>query len=158
MKKLLIVAAVSAIVSATPAFANEANTVVYAQVAPVCTISAPGVTAINLSGTTAIGDVTAQCNNAAGFTASVTSLHGGQLSDQDNSFNGTDYPYTLTAAGIGTVSLSGTGTTINSSAFGGSAALINAVTVPLSVNVGAPNGPAFAGTYQDTISFTLTAN
>lgn len=158
MKKILIVAAVSAIVSATPAFANEANTTVYAQVAPICTISAPGTTLINLSGATAIGDVTAQCNNAAGFTASVSSLHSGNLADQNNASNATVYPYTLAVGPFGNVPLTGAGTQITSNQLGGSAALINATSYGLTVNVAAPVGAAFAGTYQDTISFSLTAN
>jgi hypothetical protein len=156
MKKILIAVAASVIVSATPALANTANTTIYAQVAPVCTISAPGTTAINLSGTTAVGDVTAQCNNAAGFTGSVSSLHNGHLADQ-NGVSATQYPYTLTLAGFGAVPLNGT-TSISSAQLGGNAALINATTFAMSVNVAAPNGPAYAGTYQDTISFTLTAN
>lgn len=154
MKKLALAALAAATMISTPAFAD--TTVIYASIAEVCTVDGPDNKEINLSGSTPLGNVVAQCNNATGFTFQIQSLNNFALIDQDAANgNGTTYPYTLSVAGLpGTIS---NNVTFNS-APGLNAAIITPQSAAVTVNVAAPTGPAYAGVYQDTITWTIAAN
>ncbi|QNA82974.1 hypothetical protein G4G27_02300 [Sphingomonas sp. So64.6b] len=154
MKKILIAAAVSVIASASPAFANTANTTVYAQISAQCDITSPGTTLVALSGATELGNIGIICNSAQGFTATAQSLHAGKLVDETN-HSGTAYDYVLNVDGVGDVALDGTYNQV----FGGNnGQFINGITLGSRINVTGATGPAYAGVYQDTISFSITAN
>ena len=154
MKKLALAALAASAFAATPAFANSQNTVIYANVPLVCQITAPGNNgSINLNGSTPIGDVTAQCNNAAGFTASLSSLNGFKLKDQGNASNTTTYAYSVTVAGVGTIN---TNQSLNINP--GPAETLSPLAFGVTINTSGPTGLPYAGTYQDTLTWTLTAN
>ncbi|MBL9068860.1 MAG: hypothetical protein JNM03_02580 [Sphingopyxis sp.] len=155
MKKLALAAVAAATMISTPAFAD--TTVIYANVPLVCNVDGPESNGgVNLNGTTALGDITAQCNNAAGFTFSITSLNGFKLKDQDNGANATTYAYSLAIAGVPGSFTSNQ--SFNSNALGANAALITPQSAAVSVTTSGPTGAAYAGTYQDTITWTISAN
>lgn len=155
MKKLALAALAASAFAATPAFANSQNTVIYANVPLVCQITAPGNNgSINLNGSTPIGDVTAQCNNAAGFTAELSSLNGFKLKDQTNSSNTTTYAYSVSVAGVG--SMINTNQSLN--IHPGPAETLSPIALGVTINTSGPTGLPYAGTYQDTLTWTLTAN
>jgi hypothetical protein len=153
MKKLAIAALIGASFVATPALAD--TTVIYANVPLNCSIDGPDNNgAINLNGTTALGDASATCNNAAGFIVAISSLNGFKLKDQDNGANATTYAYQLKIDGLPAFN---TNQSFDSNALGANAALITPQSAPVSVITSGPTGPAYAGTYQDTITWTITA-
>lgn len=152
MKKLFAVAAAAAALSSAPAFAND--TVIYASIAPICYLTGPANNgSVNLNGSTLLGDATAQCNSPGGFTASLTSLNGFKLKDQGNPVNVNDYPYKLS---IPTLPLINSNQSYTGNA--GSTLLINAVSAPITVVTTGHSVAPFAGTYQDTLTWTITAN
>lgn len=157
--KSILAAAVLLPLIAAPAFAQSSDsTVVTSNVALICTIDAPADTTVTLASTTQnIGNVTAQCNSATGFTSTVSSANAGFLADAATASNPTKYAYAVTIPGSAPQQLT-TPYVFNSSASGQNASLVSAVTYPISIAVGASTGPAYAGTYQDRLTFSLTAN
>lgn len=141
--------------AAAPAFAASDAVVVYGSVPYVCTISAPADNgSVNLAGgTTALGNLTAQCNDPQGFTASLDSLNDFKLAEAGNP---SYFTYVLDVSGLNISS----DQSINSNAMGPPEDydLISTVTVPLAVESTTLVGPAYAGLYQDTITFTINGN
>src|SRR5690606_2751300 len=118
MKKIII-AALATTVFAAPALAATDTTTIGADIAAVCTIDGPNDNAnLNLASTAAqsLGNVTIQCNDPQGFTASATSSNAGKLKAAHGGST-TTYDYVLNVAGLGDRSLAST-QAINSSSYG----------------------------------------
>lgn len=160
MKRILIAAAALSALAA-PAFAQDALNL-SGTVAPICSITAPNDSSnVNLSGTTSLGNLIIQCNDPQGFTASASSLNSGRLTEVGNP---TYYTYELGVAFAGNQNLSAP-KSFNTQQLGGNAgaaaaAAVGGLPVALSlVNVTRPAGQAnFAGSYSDTITFSIAAN
>lgn len=151
MKKLVIAAAVSAIAFASPAIANTASTVINASISPICTVSAPGAEAVTLGGPKFIGDVKFQCNNSGGFTASVISANVNKLKALDGN-NATFYAYDISVGEYTNLNLNGSAVLIGTDLF------ITEKSLPINVDVHNATGPAYAGTYQDILTFSIVEN
>jgi len=158
MKTIFATAAVLSVIAA-PAFAQSSDsTLLTSNVALICTIDAPSDTTVTLgSGSQGIGSVTAQCNSSTGFTSTVASANAGFLADSATTSNPTKYAYTVAIPGSAPQQLT-TPYEFDSSTSGQNASLLTAVTYPISISVGAATGPAYAGNYQDRLTFSLTAN
>lgn len=163
MKKLTFAAALAATTAfAAPAFAATSTTTIGADITPVCTIAGPSdVTNLNLApaavGTIqTLGNVTIQCNNGSGFTASATSGNSGLLKSAHGT-SGTTYSYVLNVAGLGDANLA-TAQSINSHTYGVDDYALGPVPVAVGVKITGHTGAAFAGDYRDTIVWTITAN
>lgn len=157
MTKLMIAALAATTALATPAFANTDTTTVSATIAPVCAIDGPAnISSVALSGPTQLGNVTIQCNDAQGFTASVESANSGQLKDSNSP---TYFDYTLSAPGFSARQLTSK-VTVNSTTYGNAAAAAAVGGIPLAVtlNIAAQHGASFAGTYSDVLTWDITAN
>lgn len=157
MKTIFAAAALLSVVAA-PAFAQSSDsTLLTSSVALICTIDAPADTTVTLaSATQNIGNVTAQCNSASGFTSTVSSANAGFLEDSSSQNNPTRYPYTVNIPGSPALQLTSDYVLVSSP--NNQDALLTAVTYPISIAVGAGTGPAYAGNYQDRLTFSLTAN
>jgi len=163
MKKILMLAVASAALVTTPAMAqfgssNTDSAEIGATIAAICTISGPADNLTLAPNTvTSLGNVGAQCNDPDGFTATLTSLNNGVLKGADSN-NATTIPYTFTITGVtdgdGPQSLS------LPKAFNGTARqeAVDGFVLPMQIQTGATNGPAYADAYSDTITFSIVAN
>jgi hypothetical protein len=160
MKKLTFAAAIAAAAISSPSFAqafgtsDTDTTTITAEIDLVCTIGAPEGGDVEIDATTAIGDSSAQCNDPDGFTATLTSANAGKLvgADEDNA---TVIPYTITIAGAGTYSLAAPQELPREP---GDQQAVDGFSLPTSVNVAEPVGPAFADAYSDTITYEIVPN
>ncbi|WP_122465025.1 MULTISPECIES: hypothetical protein [Brevundimonas] len=158
MKRILVAAAALSAIAA-PAFAQDALNL-SGSVAPVCTITAPADNnAVNLSGATTLGSLTVQCNDPQGFTASASSLNSGRLVEANNP---TYYTYQLGVNGVGNQNLSSP-VSFSTASLGGNAgaaaaAAVGGIPVQVSLQNVARVGSNFAGSYSDTITFSIAAN
>jgi len=154
MKKILFALAATTLVS-TPAFAD--TTTISGDVAPVCTIDGPADTAsIDLTSraSQSLGNVRIVCNSVNGYDATASSGNGGNLNSGVRSAAVLDY--NLDALGA-SVSLATTqGVTVSP----GNQASVDGYDIPVGITItGNRNGnPLFAGRYQDTITWAITAN
>ncbi len=162
MKKLVIAAlAATAFVSA-PAFAQTDFTTITANVGLDCAIDAPNDSAVALTGTTALAsDLIIRCNSAGGFNFSLTSANGWQLEDSGTTNSPSVFPYELVSSLIG--GSNGGQDFIGSvtqaqAALAGAPNWLNNVVIPVSVNITDDSDPAYAGTYQDVLTWTISAN
>jgi len=156
MTKLMIAALAATTALATPAFANTDTTTVSATIAPVCAIDGPAdISSVALTGSTGLGNVTVTCNDAHGFTATVSSANAGLLKDSSNN-SPTTFAYSLSAAGM-SVPLTAA-YHFNGSDAGIAAGVIGGVAVPVSLSITGHSGALFAGTYSDVITWDITAN
>lgn len=155
MNRLLLAGlALTSMGLAAPANAATDQTTVAGYIPLVCTIdSPPSNDGIDLStgATTALGDVLAQCNDPQGFTASVDSANNFKLVDAGST---THFTYSLSLAGFG--SLSGDGSISLSPPT--SDPLLVPQSAALSLTTTGASGPAYAGYYQDTITFSINGN
>jgi len=159
MKKIAFAAALAATTAfAMPAYATTASTTIGADIAPVCTISAPSNVNIDLTlaSVQPLGNVTIQCNNGSGFTASAASSNGGFLAAAHGTSH-TTYSYSLNVAGLGDRALTSP-QSINSHTYNIDDYALNPVPTAVGVKITGHNGAAFAGDYRDTITWTITAN
>lgn len=159
MKKIAFAAALAATtVFAAPAFAESASTTIGADIVPVCTISAPASVTLDLTSTSVqpLGNVTIQCNNGSGFTATAASSNGGVLRAASGTSH-TTYSYSLNVAGIGDRDLT-SAQSINSHTYGMDDYALGSVPTAVGVKITGHTGAAFAGDYRDTITWTITAN
>jgi hypothetical protein len=159
MTKLMMIAALAATTAfATPAFAST-TTAVSTTIDPVCTLTGPANNnMVKLTGGTSLGNVTVQCNDAAGFTASVSSANSGLLKDA-SSHSPTTFAYNLNFGAGGTHTVDSP-VVVNSAAYGtaAAAAAVGGIVLPVTLNITAQNGASFAGTYSDVITWDITAN
>ena len=142
---------------ATPAFANTDTTTVSATIAPVCAIDGPAdISSVALTGGTGLGNVTVQCNDAQGFTASVASANSGLLKDASSP---TTFAYSLNFGPGGTHTVNSP-VVVNSAVYGtaAAAAAVGGISLPVTLNITQQNGASFAGTYSDVITWDITAN
>ncbi len=159
MKKLVL-AALAATAFATPAFAqgNSDTTTIGADINAVCALDAPASQFVSLSGATNLSsDLYIICNDADGFSFSMTSANGYELEDAGGD-SPTKYPYTLSSSLFGGPSNADIVNAPVPSNFPSAGAWVNGLSIPVTVNVGTPDGPAFAGQYRDTLTFTISAN
>ena len=186
MKKILMVAAAAAALSAMPASAQTLTYGLTAQVASVCGVyrSSGQTVAVDfgqLAATPAgvalpevgAGSASYRCNSATGFTRTISSANSGFL--VRNGVATTDplnrIPFNIRhggGSGLGFAAQQLTGP-INTS-FGGSGAFLAGQTGsvlfttfgvdagPSANNNNAPGTTVFAGNYQDTVTITVTAN
>lgn len=159
MKKLVIAALAASTAFATPAFAQSSDTAtITASIALICTIDAPAGGTVPVNGATGIGNVSAQCNDPDGFTATLSSANAGKLVGADSN-NGTAIPYTFTITGVtdgdGPQSLATNKVFPRSP---GDQVAVNGFSLPMQIQTAGPNGPAFADTYSDVITFSIVAN
>ncbi len=176
MKKIALIAAGLAAVAAVPASAQSLTYNLAAQVAPSCGVyNASGSTiavdfgdlagvattaTVNVAG----GDATYRCNNANGFTRTITS--------QNNGFLTLDGQTTTDAARRIRFDMVHTGnsglafaarqlSTPVSGNFGGSPAFLAGETGTVTFQafgvLGATGTTVFAGNYRDTVTITVTA-
>lgn len=154
MKRILIPAvALSAL--AAPAFAQSSDSMtVSGAVAQICTITTTGDALVNLlSGSQDVGSVTIQCNDPQGFAVTATSENNSAL--VNTRAPGSWYAYTMNSTPWGAVRF---GTPVTSSEIGGAGSYVTPQTIDLDISIGAATGPAFAGTYSDLVTFTISAN
>lgn len=149
MNKILYAALAASTVIATPALASSDSMTISGEVPYVCTVDAPADNnAVNLNGDTALGDLYTQCNDPDGWSLDITSANGFKLVDANTA---TYYPYVLHA----------NNNDISSDFHYDSGpadddALIAGGTSPVSMTTSGPQGgPAYAGTYADTVTWTL---
>jgi hypothetical protein len=159
MKKIIFAALAASTFIATPAFAQASDTTtITASIALVCTIDAPAGGTVPVSGNTGIGNVSAQCNDPDGFTATLSSANAGVLNAADPD-NATNIPYTFTISGVtdgdGPQSLA---TPKSFPRSPGDQTAVNGFSLPMQIQTNGPDGPAFADTYSDVITFAIVAN
>lgn len=162
MKKHVLAALAVTTAIATPAVAappfgssGTDTSTITATIALDCTVDAPLGGAVAINATTAIGDSKVQCNDPDGYNVQISSFNSGVLDDASNVNNATTIPYTLTITGAGTYNLA----TPQNLPHGPPNTLgVAGLSLPTSVNVGTPSGPAFAGAYSDIITYTITPN
>ncbi|MFJ6023063.1 hypothetical protein ACIQC9_00525 [Brevundimonas sp. NPDC092305] len=152
-KRFIVAAALSAL--AAPAYAQSSDSMTVNGVVPaICTIATTGDAVVNLaSGSQAVGGVTIQCNDPQGFTTTVGSANGSALVNTEAP--GSFYAYTMNSSPWGGVRF---GVPVNSSEIGGASAYVTPQFISLDISVGAVTGPAFAGSYTDLVTFTISAN
>ncbi len=144
--KLIAAATAALLAAASPAAANTQGTLqLNGTVAQVCTISVQdGNQSLNISGgenTKQVGTVTENCNRGAGYSIAVTSANAGRLVSGNNFV-----AYSVTYDG----QANAVGQTVARTA-----AQFNKVS-PVAVTMPA-NPTAIAGTYADTLTFTISA-
>lgn len=160
--KRIAIAAILAAVSA-PAFAatDSASTTLSGTVAQVLDVSAPTNASLGdlsssaVGGTALLGDVNVKSNSPNGLSVKISSLNGGKLlGPQSQSFG-----YSLTAPGVGTITptVAGAPFNVNGGQLGGYL-LGNGQTVPVTIKLTSLPTNKFAGTYNDTVTFTVEAN
>lgn len=160
MKKLVLAALAATTAIASPAAAqqfgtsNTDSTTITATIALVCTINAPTGGAVLVNAETPIGDSAAQCNDPDGFTATLSSANAGVLEGADSN-NATTIPYVLNIAGVGSFPLT---SNVVLPRTPGDQAAVDGISFATSVTVGTPNGPAFADSYSDTITYSIVPN
>ena len=186
MKKLLLLAAAGAAVTATPAFAQDGNTLVFeldADVSVVCGVYSFRGTSIPV----AFGDLAAtnaeviaapavsanyRCNDPAGFTRTITSTNGGFLrrtGGADTAENKISYQMShgggsglnfdfqqLTAARID--SLAGSTAFLGVSGQGGTVRFRTNGVKSATNGDGAPGTTVFAGDYTDVVTIAVVSN
>lgn len=184
MKKILMVAAAAAALSAVPASAQTLTYGLNAQVASVCGVyksDGPTVTvnfgqlATTPAGTavaaTGVGSATYRCNSTAGFAREIRSINNGFLT-----LNGTATTddtrrirFDMShggGSGLGFAFQQLTAPVLTT--LGGSTAFLNGQTGSIGFQTfgvqaapggnNAPGTTVFAGAYQDTVTITVTAN
>jgi spore coat protein U-like protein len=165
MKKLIVAALGATTFIAAPAFAQPVNINLEGTVALSCNVIAnPSIVnpeAIDLANTAtdqSLGSLTYQCNNAAGFTRTVSSLNGGLLKRAGGAAGENTIAYEVGHGG-GPINFANTSLAQPKiTNHGGSTAFVQGQTGSIRVRVGQASGPLFAGTYGDTITVTIAPN
>jgi spore coat protein U-like protein len=166
MKKLLL-AAVATAFTATPALAQQTQSInLQGNVALSCTVTAgPSITnpePIDLANTASdqsLGSLTYACNNAGGFTRTISSANSGLLKRVNGAAGENTVAYQFGHGGTNTIALANA--PLSSAVITnvpGSQAYVNGQTGTARVRVGAASGPLFAGNYTDTITVTIAPN
>jgi len=152
---VLAASAVSALaMMAAPAFAGDLT--VSGTVTAVCTVSAPANEAVALSGSTTLPPLSIHCNDPQGFTATVSSAKGGVLKDADTG-NRDSYGYKLAITGLMQATSLASPVSVSSvSARTQRAYVTGPQEFPMSLTDVTLSGAGFAGTYSDTITFTIS--
>lgn len=159
MNKLVIAAVAATTFIGTSASAQTYGTsgtdttLLRATIAPICTVDAPtgGSLAVNQANQP-VGNSAAQCNDPDGFTSTVASTNGGFLKGQAN--NPTTIPYTISLQGsVQNLPLTNAFTYSQDA----NQQNVDGYSLPTSISVGTPNGPAYADDYSDVITYTIVA-
>jgi hypothetical protein len=166
MKKLIL-AAVASTVIAAPAFAqNSADVVIQGTVPLSCTVVAnPSIVnpeLIDLSNTStdqSLGSLTYACNNAGGFTRTVSSANAGVLKRAGGGAGENTIAYQASHTGGSGIDMPLSSLSSNHvESMAGSTAFVNGQTGSVKVRVGNASGPLFAGNYGDTITIAIAPN
>lgn len=182
MKKIAILAAGIAAISAVPASAQSLTYNLNAQVAPSCGVYNSGgstipvefgeLAAVEASSTVdvAAGEATYRCNSANGFTRTITSQNNGFLTLDGAATTDNSRRIRFNMAHTGASGLSFAAQQLTSpvsSTVGGSTALLAGETGNVSFQAfgvqgsaggnGAPGTTVYAGNYRDTVTVTVTA-
>lgn len=133
------------------------TTLFYAQIAPVCSVSASSAEAeidVSSRGEQTIGEVDYRCNSANGFTRRISSANNGQLRRGSQGI-----PYYVSQSGDGALAISRVQLT---------QPVVDQVPASALLTVGSsgffkvevPNLPRglLAGEYRDTVSIEITGN
>jgi spore coat protein U-like protein len=183
MKKIAIIAAGFAALAAAPVSAQTLTYNLNAQVAPSCGVynaagasvpvdfgqlaTVPASTTVDV----AAGEATYRCNSANGFTRTITSQNNGFLTLGGQPTNDAARRIRFNMAHTGNSGLAFGAqqlTSAVSNSFGGSTAFLAGETGNVSFQAfgvqggvggnGATGTTVYAGTYQDTVTITVTAN
>jgi hypothetical protein len=183
MKKFVIAALAATSALGAPAFAQNASgvgnsdsMVITANIPEVCTVSAPvdiTVTNFQTNGSGgSLGNVNINCNDPEGFTFSTATANGGTATAEGSpagllvptdSAADTSIVYRVVANGqtlFGAPKQAGdleTGAT-PATYIGGHDIPVSYVSSGFRSRNGGPGGAAFAGIYQDTVTFTVASN
>lgn len=182
MKKLIVLAA-SAAAFATPAMAGEAGPITYnleASVPLMCNAYAGSATnSVNFGDLSEVlksetreqsaGGLGIRCNSANGFNRTVASLNGGKLvrtGSDGNAYNSIAYEMSQGGGGHTSIPWTSLATPFSQDKSGsiwlagqtGSIKFrVNGVNDPSTNNYEAPGTTVYAGTYTDTVTYTVTA-
>jgi hypothetical protein len=166
MKKLIL-ATVASAVFATPALAQSSTNVVIQGSVPLsCTVVAnPSIVnpeLINLCDTAtdqSLGSLTYACNNAGGFTRTVSSANQGVLKRAGGGATEGTIAYQVSHTGGSGIDMPLSSLSSNHvESMAGSTAFVNGQTGSVKVRVGNASGPLFAGNYGDTITIAIAPN
>lgn len=155
MKKFAFAALAATALVSSPAMANSGTTTIGATIDPVCALQQPADTGVSLgvgSSTPLASPLYIICNAAGGFTFSLDSGNDFQLIARNSttaynySLSSPMFPGEVATADLGPVSVPG------------AANWVAGQNIPISVNIVSATGPAYAGTYLDELTFTITAN
>lgn len=166
MKKLII-AAVASTAFATPALAaGPVNIDVQGNVALSCEVTAnPSIVnpeTVDLTNTASnqtLGSLNYVCNNAGGFTRTISSANSGVLKRAGGGAGENSIAYQVAHGGGSGLDMALTQlSSPNVESMAGSTAFIAGQTGSVSVRVGAASGALYAGNYGDTITVSIAAN
>lgn len=154
MKMLAFAALAATSAFATTAFAQTSDTTpINASVASICRVDAPEGGTVTSTGRTFIGQSTVQCNDPDGFFVVISSANAGDLRGSRPN-NTSSINYLLDIEGAGRYDLT-TPQTLPGTANQRS---VDGFSLPTFIDATSFNGPAFADTYSDTITYTITQN
>jgi hypothetical protein len=157
MKKLIVASAL--LLASTAANAALTDTLILrGTIAPTCSLKVtadPAATALDLTSAAAlkVGSLNVICNNAKGYSVTAASTTAGKLIETTNGTSAVPYQVTIVGvSGVGAVQPTIAGIQIASN--GTTSAPINR-TSDINFNT-MTNSNSMAGTFQDTVTFTLS--
>jgi spore coat protein U-like protein len=114
----------------------------------------------NTASDQSLGSLTYQCNNAGGFTRTISSLNGGVLKRAGGAAGENTISYQFSHTGGSGLTMANAQLTspINKSMAGALDFAGTGVTGSARVRIGAASGTLFAGNYGDTITITIAPN